>query len=177
MTLSEIDKIFPPNYGGNAQISDLRLALTKFTLNGSYEIYEVDTIAERDALTANQGDVCKVIESNEVYVFDNRRWITLVSSYQSSYNYLYKNTDHIAMANDYIYADTAASSFNITLPVTPKTQTEVIIVDNTSNFSVNNLTVLRNGETIMRLTEDILLNVDSKEYKFIYNGSDWRVFQ
>jgi hypothetical protein len=99
------------------------------------------------------------------------------NSVSSESNYLTKTTAYTALAGDYIYASTTGGAFTITLPATPNAQDIVTILDNTSNFATANLTVARNGETIMGLAEDILLNVDSKEYKFIYNGTDWRVTQ
>jgi len=99
------------------------------------------------------------------------------TSLDSAEKYTTKTTTYTAVANDYIYASTASGSFTITLPASPVAQDKVTIVDNTGNFEVNNLTVARNGKTIMGLAEDILLDVSNKEYRFLYNGTTWRVFQ
>lgn len=88
-----------------------------------------------------------------------------------------KTANYTAVPGDYIYADTTGGAYTITLPVSPTGQDTVKILDNTSNFGTTALTVARNGETIMGLAEDIFLDVNSKEYKFIYNGTDWRVTQ
>lgn len=95
----------------------------------------------------------------------------------AAFTYLTKTTTYTAVAFDYIYADTTSASFTITLPATPNAQDRVTILDSTGNFGTNNLTVARNGETIMGLAEDIILDVDNKEYRFIYTGTDWRVAQ
>lgn len=94
----------------------------------------------------------------------------------TSWTYSSKTTTYTAVAYDYIYADTTAA-FTITLPITPNAQDKVTILDAIGNFETNNLTVARNGETIMGLAEDILLDVNNKEYRFIYTGTDWRVAQ
>jgi len=77
MTRAEIDQIFPPNYGGNAQISDLRLALTHFTTSGSYEFTVVDTLAERNTIQANNGDMCQVTDTGETYIWKVDSWISI----------------------------------------------------------------------------------------------------
>ena len=100
-------------------------------------------------------------------------WKTL----DGGYSYVSKTSAYTAYSGDYIYADTTGGTFIITLPITPTAQDSVTILDNTSNFDTQNLTVARNGETIMGLEEDMNLDVSSKEYKFTYNGSDWRVVQ
>jgi len=92
-------------------------------------------------------------------------------------NYSTKTTTYTAVANDYIYASTASGSFTITLPASPVANTKITILDSTGNFEVNNLTVARNGQTIMGLAEDILLDVANKEYRFIFTGTTWRVMQ
>ncbi len=93
----------------------------------------------------------------------------------ASFTYESKSGAYTASVFDYIYADTSSGVFTITLPATPSVNDEVYILDTASSFGTNNLTVDRNSETIMGLTEDIDLNVDDLEYKFIYTGSDWRV--
>ena len=87
MTKEEIDKLFPSSYGGNAQISDLRLILTYLSQSGSgfggIDFYEVNTIPERDQLQdLSQGDICRVaINSSgnpETYIWDEDQWKVLV---------------------------------------------------------------------------------------------------
>lgn len=45
------------------------------------EIFVVSDNAERDGLSAQEGDVAKVITDNLTYIFDGSSWIELVASY------------------------------------------------------------------------------------------------
>jgi hypothetical protein len=77
MTSQEIDEIFPPTYGGNAQISDLRLMLSKLVTNeymSRITYTEVPDLISRDNLIPKESDICKVIDAGgtnpEVYIWD-----------------------------------------------------------------------------------------------------------
>ena len=85
MTRDEIDIIFPPGFSGIAQISDLRLLLSKLANSdqlGGIEFYEVQDISERDQLEAQDGDISKVALNNqgkpETYIMSNSSWKILV---------------------------------------------------------------------------------------------------
>ena len=73
--------------------------------------------------------------------------------------------------------DTSGGVITLTLPPSPLIQTVISIHDATGSFELNNVTVARNGETIMNLAEDMLLDVNYKEYKFRYTGTTWLVSQ
>ena len=88
MRMEEINELFPPSYGGVAQISDLRLALTRLVttneING-IQFYEVADIAERDAIDAENADICKVHDSDgngnpQTYIYWDDHWIVLVEN-------------------------------------------------------------------------------------------------
>jgi hypothetical protein len=86
VTREEINNLFPPSYGGNAQISDLRLMLTYLNNNDEMgdKVFDVPDIPTRDTLEANEGDICKV-QNNEfgnpqTYIFDGNRWQILVEN-------------------------------------------------------------------------------------------------
>jgi len=66
-------------------------------------------------------------------------------------------------------------NFTITLPLTPNANDIVSIIDNTSNFGNNALTISRNGNTIMGLAEDLTVDVTDISFRLIFNGTDWRV--
>ncbi len=83
MTREEIDLIFPPSYGGIAQVSDLRLLLSKLSLDdslGGIDYYEVNTLEERDELeNVKDASICKVIGIN-TYIYDVDTWKILVEN-------------------------------------------------------------------------------------------------
>jgi len=79
---------------------------------------------------------------------------------------------------DYSFADTTSGGFSLTLPASAGLSlgNQLMILDNTGNFSTANLTVIPDGsDTIMGSAGSIALDVDNREYKFIWSGSDWRV--
>lgn len=56
--------------------------------------------------------------------------------------------------------DTSAGAFSVTLPASPAIGDYVWIRDYSAMFSTNNLTVLRNGQKIEGLTEDLILDIN-----------------
>ena len=91
------------------------------------------------------------------------------------YNYTSKSANYTAVAKDFIYADTSTASFTITLPLLPSANDRVAVVDNTSSFSTNPLTIARNGQTIMGLGQDMIVDTNNISFELIYNGTDWRI--
>ena len=65
---------------------------------------------------------------------------------------------------------------NITLPATPNVGDAVRISDGGGNFASLNVTVLRNGNTIMDLGDDLLVDYNNASFGLSYNGSTWRIF-
>lgn len=98
-------------------------------------------------------------------------------SYEEKYNYTpVKTTAYQAMPRDVIPCNTTAGVFTVALPSTPRENDVVIIHDIAASFSMNNLTVSRNGKTIMGLSEDLLLDVSNFRYTFLFINNDWRVW-
>ena len=91
-------------------------------------------------------------------------------------NWMYKTANYTAVNNDGILADTTSASFTVTLPASPATGTYVSIVDVTSTFATNPLTVAGNGQTLQGLTyTSVVLNVTSAKVDLIYEGAYWAV--
>jgi hypothetical protein len=89
--------------------------------------------------------------------------------------WLVKTSNYTAAADDRILADTSTAAFTITLPASPTVGMSVKIGQGVGLFSVNNLTIGRNGEPIMGLAEDFVIDVDDIAPEFVYSGSDWRI--
>ena len=88
----------------------------------------------------------------------------------------YKNSDFTIAAGDNVQVDTRSSAINVTLPASPITGDAVHISDGGGNFASLNVTVLRNGNTIMDLAEDLIVDYNNASFGLSYNGSTWRVF-
>ena len=86
-----------------------------------------------------------------------------------------KTSNYTAQNLDAIVGNTAGGAFSITLPATPTTGTMIAIADG-SDWSVNNLTVLRNGSTIEDIAEDLVLDINDVRVDFVYSGTTWQVY-
>ena len=84
-------------------------------------------------------------------------------------------TGELASWSIWLADSTTAVSRN--LPTSPVDKEEVTIVDDAGNADLNNITVGRNGNTIMGLAED--LAIDKKgavvTFKFLSAANDWRL--
>lgn len=69
---------------------------------------------------------------------------------------------------DYILADAQLNGFTINLPLTPDPYDKIVVLDTTGAFSVNNVTVARNGENINGVAEDLILDLHDSEVKLMY---------
>ena len=105
----------------------------------------------------------------------NTRWFGGEELVSKSINYIFKNANYTASANDFIYCDTSVASFTITLPANPSANARIGILDNTSNFDKNPLTIARNGNTIMGVNEDMIVSTKNISLELIFNGNDWRI--
>lgn len=88
-----------------------------------------------------------------------------------------KTADYTAASNDYLFCDTSAGSFTITLPANPAPSTAVAIADVASSFASFNLFVGRNGAKIMGFDEDLVLDVQNASIVLTYSGATygWRI--
>lgn len=93
----------------------------------------------------------------------------------TSSNYVRKTTTYTANVGDRIIADTSGGAFTITLPLSPQTGNSVVFVDG-SDWSVNNLTVARNGATIEGLAENLVMDIQSIRVDLVYDGTTWQVY-
>jgi hypothetical protein len=75
-----------------------------------------------------------------------------------------------------VLANTTSGAFTITLPASPATGNQVLIVDSAGTFGTNNLTVGRNGSTISGIADDLALDISGITVTLVYNGSTWVVY-
>jgi hypothetical protein len=86
-----------------------------------------------------------------------------------------KTANYTAVDQDGIIADTTGGSFTVTLPATPVLGTIVTIVDG-GDWTVNPLTVDRNGSTIEGVADNTLLDITGAQVTFLYDGATWQIF-
>lgn len=88
----------------------------------------------------------------------------------------YKNADFLITAGESVQIDTSNNPVNITLPASPSTGDAIHIIDGGGNFATNYVTLLRNGNTIMDVADDMIIDYNYASFGLSYNGSTWRVF-
>lgn len=85
------------------------------------------------------------------------------------------NTAYTAVVNDRILADSSVSSFSITLPVNASLLVgdQIQIIDVTSSFNLNNVTLVRNGSLFSGVDEDLVLDIAGSVITLLYTGSTY----
>lgn len=93
------------------------------------------------------------------------------------YTWVDKTTTYTAVSGDGIMANTSGGAWTLTLPASPTLGDRVAIVDSTSSFDTNNLTVGRNGEKVMGLSEDMTVSTKNIGFVLVYDGATngWRI--
>ena len=115
---------------------------------------------------------------NITFIYSSTGWHEISRSNNSSYinewTEVYGN--YTAQPGDKLMLD-STSTFNITLPPNPKFGYEVDFCDGAGECESNNVTVLRNGEKIMGLNEDMNININYASFKLVYFNSTngWRI--
>tara|TARA_R110001606_G_scaffold395754_1_gene568745 strand:+ start:457 stop:1458 length:1002 start_codon:yes stop_codon:yes gene_type:complete len=90
--------------------------------------------------------------------------------------YVAKSANYTAEAGEGVVANTASSSWTLTLPASPNEGDVVVIVDggNSTNWNDNNLTVGRNNSTIEGNSSDLVLSVGGSAVTLIYTSNNWK---
>jgi hypothetical protein len=100
---------------------------------------------------------------------------TIPGSYISN-NWQIKTANYTAVSGDRIAANTSGGAFTVTLPASPSAGNYVEFSDGGGAFQTNNLTISRNGSTIMGLSEDMTLSTNNISVGLVYNGTTWRIY-
>lgn len=102
---------------------------------------------------------------------------SLVWGSAGGYSFSIKTTAYAASSGDQLLCDTSSAGFTITLPAAPSLNDYVQIVDLAGTFNSNPVTVVRNGEAIMGIEEDMVLNVVNASVTFLYSNATygWRL--
>ena len=167
----------------------LALASEEFTLNSDIDgLTDVDTTTvapttnqilkwdDTNWVPADDIDTTYTVQDGELS--ENNLTDALKTTYDAKAEVLtyVTTTTAVTTANgEYIFADSTSAIFNITLPVGSQGDT-IRILDVATSFATNNVSLVPNGtETIMGVNTPFALDVDDREYKVIYTGTDWRV--
>lgn len=85
--------------------------------------------------------------------------------------------DLTAVAAHGYFVDSSAAARIITLPLTPQVNTVVGIGDLAGTFQTNTCTIARNGEKIMGVADDLVLDVKNQVVVMVYTGATygWKI--
>jgi len=72
--------------------------------------------------------------------------------------------------NQFIFADTSGGAWNLTLPIAPSLGDIVFVVDMAFTWDVNTLTILRNGQKIDGVSDDLVCDVKGCHIKLVYSN-------
>lgn len=87
-------------------------------------------------------------------------------------------TNFTAVANTIYCIDTTLGTVSMTLPATPVNGNEVVWMDCNGSFATNAFTVLRNGNNIMSLNQDMTVGTQNAGSTMLFSGVTygWRMF-
>lgn len=89
----------------------------------------------------------------------------------------YTSTNYLAAAGDRLLLDTSATSITVTLPASPTFGNIIEFIDYSGSFGTNNMTFARNGQRIMGLNEDLIVNLNYAANSLVYSGpgQGWKI--
>ena len=95
-------------------------------------------------------------------------------SSQSSETWEVKTVDFTSVSNVRYYCNTTNNVILVTLPISPTTGS-IVGVCTGPNASINKVTIIRNGSTIMSLAEELDITINNISIDLLYDGSTWRI--
>lgn len=89
----------------------------------------------------------------------------------------YTSTNYTAVAGDRLLLDTSSTAITVTLPATPTFGNTIEFIDYSGTFGTNNMTFARNGQRIMGVNENLVVNIDFAANSLIYSGpgQGWKI--
>jgi hypothetical protein len=87
-----------------------------------------------------------------------------------------KTSNYTASNNDGVQTSTSGGAFTVTLPATPAVGAQVFVIDTSSSWATNNLTVGRNGSTIEGSASDLICDISNVSVQLVYSGTTWNVY-
>lgn len=159
---------------------------------GTFALTGSDSLASYDGNTLNDGDACIVFtdDTTRIYNLDwdsgeeekhpyivapfrnaaNKRW-KLVSGGSL---WIPKTQNFVAIAGERYLIDTSLGEIQMTLPENP-INGEWIKVCDAWDFSINKITILKNGNTIMKVNEDMNVDTSTIPFDLVFYNGDWRI--
>jgi len=143
------------NYKGDYDANTTYSLAESVTLNDNVYVSKVD----------NNTTAPTEFTSTTEWLFNGRR------------DFVYKTitADYTAVAYDGLDVDTSAGTITVTLPATPLEDDVIAFLDVKGTFDTNPLSIARNGNTIMGLAEDMVVDTKNISLKLRFTNNDWRL--
>ena len=113
------------------------------------------------------GTGIKLAQGNRYTVYSDATNVNLV---QMTQVYRAISTTATVQPGSAILANTAATSFTITLPASPETGDLVSFIDAGYTFDTKPLTIGRNGSNIANAAADLVINTEGAGFTLVYSG-------
>jgi hypothetical protein len=87
-----------------------------------------------------------------------------------------QNSNFNATVGSRYGVDTSGGAVTATLPASPATGAAIFFADAGGAYSSNNLTIARNGQTIMGASSDLIVSTNNQSVGLFFNGTTWRTY-
>jgi hypothetical protein len=103
----------------------------------------------------------------------NSKWVPADAAVQGlTFDTAIKTASFVAVSMKGYFVDTATTgAVNVTLPASPSVGDEVHVIDAANNAETANITVVRNGNNIAGLSQDMTIAIDGAAFRLIWTGS------
>ena len=186
----ENDFLFCDTWGGSFTVTlptsaDLqnKAVVTVFDQHGTFGSNALTVIPSDGTIDGDSILVCDIdgLRADFVWDAENLQWKTdfggsvLASTAiptEHYDNWLVKNVNfNIDVAKKYI-VDTTSGTITATLPSTANNGEGMLFADG-GDFSVNNLTIARNGNTIEGIAEDMVVSTVNQSFELVFYNNNW----
>ena len=103
-------------------------------------------------------------------------WVANNGTGNDEESFAIHTADFNATAGSRHAVDTSSNIVTATLPGSPATGDAIFFADAGGNYATNNLTIGRNGNTIMGLAQDMTVSTNNESFGLFYNGTTWRTY-
>lgn len=116
------------------------------------------------ATVSNVGKYLSSDGTDYVWVKGEANWTVITSAYT-------------AAAGDRLLLDSSGGAFTVTLPASPSVGDFIQVADSSGTMSDDQVTFARNGEKIVGVAEDLILDKNNIGFKLVYSGTTygWRL--